>query len=246
MSIGKCRRGSRDQAKRESCTSQFEDRQKSQEAKFAFDAEKKFKAEARRNKLVGIWAAELLGLTGDAANSYAAEVVAADFEEAGDEDVFRKVRTDFDAAGVAQSDHQIRRQMEELRRVYALGVLGNADDDRIVTVDELAKVLPYVGVRAGQIDVTSPDPGHSVFVMLYQRERLGIVNNDDVVMLQVFSFGVLEVDLLEKPLLLVVQLSRRPLKHVVYALGDVEEIGVSLDDAPAGLEPRLVHQQRKA
>jgi hypothetical protein len=97
--------------------SQFDDRQKGQEAKFAFDAEKKFKAEARRNKLLGIWAAELLGHTGDAANAYAAEVVAADFEEAGDEDVFRKIRKDFDAKKVATSDHVIRKKMEELLAV---------------------------------------------------------------------------------------------------------------------------------
>ncbi|NMA98121.1 MAG: DUF1476 domain-containing protein [Phyllobacteriaceae bacterium] len=94
--------------------SQFEDRQKGQEAKFAFDAEKKFKAEARRNKLLGIWAAELLGLTGDAANAYAAEVVAADFQEAGDEDVFRKVSTDLKAKGVSIDDAAIRAKMDQL------------------------------------------------------------------------------------------------------------------------------------
>jgi hypothetical protein len=97
--------------------SQFEDRQKGQEAKFAFDAEKKFKAEARRNKLVGIWAAELLGLTGDAANSYAAEVVAADFEEAGDEDVFRKVAGDLKAKGLTIGDDVIRHKMTQLVQV---------------------------------------------------------------------------------------------------------------------------------
>lgn len=94
--------------------SQFEDRQKGQEAKFAFDAEKKFKAEARRNKLVGIWAAELLGLTGDEAKAYASEVVAADFEEAGDEDVFRKVSGDLKAKGLAVSDETIRLKMQQL------------------------------------------------------------------------------------------------------------------------------------
>lgn len=94
--------------------SQFEDRQKGQEAKFAFDAEKKFKAEARRNKLLGIWAAELLGLTGDAANAYAAEVVAADFQEAGDEDVFRKVSGDLKAKGVSIDDATIRAKMDQL------------------------------------------------------------------------------------------------------------------------------------
>ena len=64
--------------------------------------------------MLGLWAAEKLGMTGDAAEAYAKEVVASDFEEAGDHDVFRKVRADFDAKGVAQSDHQIRRTMDEL------------------------------------------------------------------------------------------------------------------------------------
>ncbi|WEK05607.1 MAG: DUF1476 domain-containing protein [Candidatus Devosia phytovorans] len=94
--------------------SQFDDRQKGQEAKFAFDAEKKFKAEARRNKLVGIWAAELLGLTGEEAKLYAAEVVAADFEEAGDEDVFRKVSADLKAKGLSVGDDVIRQKMDQL------------------------------------------------------------------------------------------------------------------------------------
>ncbi len=94
--------------------SQFDDRQKGQEAKFAFDAEKKFKAEARRNKLVGIWAAELMSLTGDEAKAYAAEVVAADFEEAGDEDVFRKVSGDLKAKGLDIGDDVIRQKMAQL------------------------------------------------------------------------------------------------------------------------------------
>jgi hypothetical protein len=94
--------------------SQFEDRQKGQEAKYAFDAEKKFKAEARRNKLVGIWAAELMSLTGDEAKAYAAEVVAADFEEAGDEDVFRKVSGDLKAKGLDIGDDVIRQKMAQL------------------------------------------------------------------------------------------------------------------------------------
>jgi hypothetical protein len=94
--------------------SQFEDRQKGQEAKFAFDAEKKFKAEARRNKLLGIWAAELMSLTGDDAKAYAAEVVAADFEEAGDEDVFRKVSGDLKGKGLSIGDDVIRQKMVQL------------------------------------------------------------------------------------------------------------------------------------
>jgi hypothetical protein len=88
--------------------SSIRDRQEGFEKKFAMDEESKFKAMARRNKLLGIWAAEKLGKTGADADAYAKEVAHADFEEAGDDDVFRKVRADFDAAGVAQSDHQIR------------------------------------------------------------------------------------------------------------------------------------------
>ena len=92
----------------------MKDREEGFERKFAFDEELRFKATARRNKLLGLWAAEKLGKTGQAAEDYAKDVVRSDFEEAGDEDVFRKVRGDFDAAGVDQSDHQIRRTMEEL------------------------------------------------------------------------------------------------------------------------------------
>ncbi|WP_375452789.1 DUF1476 domain-containing protein [uncultured Devosia sp.] len=92
----------------------FDDRKKGQEAKFAFDAEKRFKAEARRNKLLGIWAAELLSLVGDDAKTYAAEVVAADFEEAGDEDVFRKVSADLKAKNIAIGDEVIRQKMQQL------------------------------------------------------------------------------------------------------------------------------------
>ena len=94
--------------------SNMKDRENAFENKFAHDEELKFKAEARRNKLLGLWAAELLGKTGDDAETYAKSVVMADFEEAGDEDVFRKVRADFDEGSVSQSDHQLRRKMDEL------------------------------------------------------------------------------------------------------------------------------------
>ena len=90
----------------------FDKREEGFEKKFAHDEELRFKAMARRNKLLGMWAADKLGLAGDEAAAYAKEVVLADFEEAGD--VFRKIRNDFDAKGVAQSDHQIRRTMDEL------------------------------------------------------------------------------------------------------------------------------------
>ena len=92
----------------------FDKRKDAFETKFAHDAELKFKAEARRNKLLGLWAAGLLGKSGADADAYAREVIASDFEKAGDEDVFAKVRKDFDAAGVNQSDHQLRRTMDEL------------------------------------------------------------------------------------------------------------------------------------
>ena len=92
----------------------FDKREEGFEKQFAHDEELKFKAMARRNKMLGLWAAEKLGLTGAAAEAYAKEVVVSDFDEPGDHDVFRKVRKDFDAKGVAQSDHQIRRTMQEL------------------------------------------------------------------------------------------------------------------------------------
>ncbi|MEM8878179.1 MAG: DUF1476 domain-containing protein [Pseudomonadota bacterium] len=92
----------------------FDKREEGFEKKFAHDAELRFKAEARRNKLLGLWAAEKMGLTGDEAEAYAKTVVMADFEEPGDEDVFRKVRADFDDKGIDQTDHQIRRTMDEL------------------------------------------------------------------------------------------------------------------------------------
>ena len=92
----------------------FDKRQEGFERKFAHDEEQAFKASARRNKLLGLWAAGMMELSGDEAEAYAKSVVMADFEEAGDDDVFRKIRKDFDAKGVQQSDHQIKRTMEEL------------------------------------------------------------------------------------------------------------------------------------
>ncbi|MYZ48078.1 DUF1476 domain-containing protein [Propylenella binzhouense] len=92
----------------------FEDRKDAYEAKFARDEELRFKATARRNRLLGVWAAEKLGRTGDDAQAYAREVVRSDVSEPGDQDVFRKIRADFDAAGVTCSDHQLRRTMDEL------------------------------------------------------------------------------------------------------------------------------------
>ncbi|CAN5472457.1 DUF1476 domain-containing protein [soil metagenome] len=92
----------------------FDKREDGFERKFALDEEQKFKAEARRNKLLGLWTAEKLGLAGDAAASYAKDVVAADFEEAGDADVVRKVLGDLTAKGVAITEPQVRAKMDEL------------------------------------------------------------------------------------------------------------------------------------
>lgn len=90
----------------------LDDRKRAFEEKFAHDAELRFKAEARRNKLLGLWAAEKMGRTD--ADAYAKEVIMSDFEEAGDEDVFRKVSGDFAAANVAVEETVIREKMIDL------------------------------------------------------------------------------------------------------------------------------------
>jgi hypothetical protein len=91
----------------------FEDRENAFESKYAHDAEMQFKAEARRNKLLGLWAAGLLGKSGDAAVEYAREVIKADFQEAGDDDVVRKVKADL---GDLATEEKIRQMMAELLR----------------------------------------------------------------------------------------------------------------------------------
>jgi hypothetical protein len=92
----------------------FDKREEGFEKKFAHDEELRFKAMARRNKLLGLWAAEQMGKTGADADAYAKSVILADFEEAGDDDVFRKVKADLDAASIGQSDQQVRQIMNEL------------------------------------------------------------------------------------------------------------------------------------
>jgi hypothetical protein len=91
----------------------FDKREDGFEKKFAHDEELRFRAEARRNKLLGLWAAEKLGKSGADAEAYAKSVIAADVEEKGEEDVYRKLRRDFDAAGLDVSEHRIRRAMSE-------------------------------------------------------------------------------------------------------------------------------------
>ena len=92
----------------------FDDREHAFENKYAHDQEMQFRAEARRNKLLGLWAAELMGKTGEAADAYAREVVKADFEEAGHEDVVRKVSGDL---GDKATDAEVRAKMEQLLKV---------------------------------------------------------------------------------------------------------------------------------
>lgn len=94
--------------------SSFDDRERAEEARYALDQETQFKVTNRRNRLLGLWAAGLMGVTGDAAETYAKTVVLADLEEAGDDDVIRKVKGDLDKAGVAKTDLEIREELARL------------------------------------------------------------------------------------------------------------------------------------
>jgi len=102
----------------------FDDRQKGHETKFVMDAAKEFKAEAKRNKLLGHWAAELMGKDEAGADKYALEVIMADMEEAGDEDVYRKLRGDLTDAKVEISDQAIRDKMSECMETARSEVYG--------------------------------------------------------------------------------------------------------------------------
>ena len=93
----------------------FNDREKAFEDKYKHDQDLQFKVEVRRNKLLGLWAAELLGITGSEAEAYAKEVVSADFEEPGDADLVRKVMADLSAKNVDMSESRLRKKMDELR-----------------------------------------------------------------------------------------------------------------------------------
>ncbi|WP_299280825.1 DUF1476 domain-containing protein [uncultured Tateyamaria sp.] len=104
--------------------SSFDDRENAFESKYAHDAEMQFKADARRNKLLGLWAAELLGKTGDEAAEYARDVVKSDFEEAGHEDVYRKVSGDL---GDKADEATIRAKMAELMGQAKAQILSEID-----------------------------------------------------------------------------------------------------------------------
>lgn len=92
----------------------FNEREKAFEAKYRRDQELQFKVRARRNKLFGLWAAELMGLTGDSADAYAKEIVQADFEEPGDADVIRRVLGDLQQKGIEMSEHRVGKKLDEL------------------------------------------------------------------------------------------------------------------------------------
>jgi hypothetical protein len=102
----------------------FDKREEAFEWQFAHDEELKFKAVARRNRMLGLWAAEQLGLTGAEADAYANEVVAADFEEEGDRDVLHKVLGDLNAKGITVTEIDIRAKMLELLAIAVAQVKG--------------------------------------------------------------------------------------------------------------------------
>ena len=103
----------------------FKDREVAEEAKYALDEETRFKVEARRNRLLGLWAAEKMGMTGDAAADYAKAVVQSDFEKAGEEDVFAKVSADLKAKHVNITEKELRATMASLREAARKQIVGN-------------------------------------------------------------------------------------------------------------------------
>jgi hypothetical protein len=104
----------------------FDDRENAFENLYAHDAEMQFKAEARRNKLLGLWAAEKMGLDGDAAEAYAKSVVIEDLKEAGDDDVYRKVAGDLDAKGAGIPEAELRGRMKKLLTEAKTQIIGEA------------------------------------------------------------------------------------------------------------------------
>ncbi len=104
----------------------LDNRQKGFEAKFAHDEELRFKASARRNKLLGQWVAEQLGLQGDEADNYAKSVIKADLEEPGEDDVFRKIRKDLDDGSITLSDEDLRQRMADLMDTAISQIEGEA------------------------------------------------------------------------------------------------------------------------
>jgi hypothetical protein len=97
----------------------FDDRERQEETRFKHEQELAFKARNRGNKLFGLWVAEQIGLSGEAAEAYAKDVVVADFESPGDEDIFTKVRADLEAKSVEISDHVLTKRLQEFRQLAA-------------------------------------------------------------------------------------------------------------------------------
>jgi hypothetical protein len=95
----------------------FDDRERTEETRYKHDQELTFKARNRGNRMFGMWVAEQLGLSGEAADSYAKDVVVADFESPGDEDIFTKVRADLTAKSIEISDHLLKKHLLEFRDV---------------------------------------------------------------------------------------------------------------------------------
>ena len=106
---------------------QFDSREQAFEKKFAHDENVQFKVDARRNKLLGLWAAEHMNLEGEKATDYAKEVIKSDFEEAGDEDVYRKVKGDLDATGLDISEHRVRKAMQEFMDLARHQIMTEVD-----------------------------------------------------------------------------------------------------------------------
>ena len=104
--------------------STFDDREKQFEAKFQHDQELQFKVNARRNRLLGEWAGGLMGMSGDALKAYAKDVVQSDFEKPGDDDVLQKVLADLQAKNLQSSEHQVRKQMDDLLAVAKQQVMA--------------------------------------------------------------------------------------------------------------------------
>lgn len=102
----------------------FDERESKSETKFVLDAQQEFKSEARRNKKLGHWAGKILGHEGEALTKYVTSVIAADMEEAGDEDVFRKLRKDLDGASATVSDAEIREKMAHCLKEARLEIYG--------------------------------------------------------------------------------------------------------------------------
>lgn len=102
----------------------FQSREKAFEAKFSLDQETAFKVMVRRDKLLGLWLAELMGMTGDEAETYAQSLIEADFEEPGDEDVVRKVMADLADKGIELSEHRLRKQMDKLAEEARAQITG--------------------------------------------------------------------------------------------------------------------------